>query len=41
MTQRGFVLVPLLEIAPALCLPNGTALADSLTPLDTSDIRRF
>lgn len=30
LTERAFVLVPLLEIAPDLCLPNGTPLAPKL-----------
>jgi 2-amino-4-hydroxy-6-hydroxymethyldihydropteridine diphosphokinase len=30
VTSRRFVLVPLLELDPALALPDGTALADAL-----------
>ncbi|ADP09940.1 7, 8-dihydro-6-hydroxymethylpterin-pyrophosphokinase [Erwinia sp. Ejp617] len=39
MHNRAFMLVPLLEIAPALCLPNGRQLADILATLDSSAIR--
>ena len=38
MHNRAFMLVPLLEIAPNLCLPNGTRIADLLAPLDRSAI---
>ena len=34
MTERAFVLVPLLEIAPALVLPDGRNLAEILEKLD-------
>jgi 2-amino-4-hydroxy-6-hydroxymethyldihydropteridine diphosphokinase len=33
ITERRFVLVPLLELDPELTLPDGTALADALTAL--------
>jgi 2-amino-4-hydroxy-6-hydroxymethyldihydropteridine diphosphokinase len=33
VTSRRFVLAPLLELNPALTLPNGTRLADALTAL--------
>lgn len=39
MHNRAFMLLPLLEIAPALCLPDGTRIADLLAPLDSSEIR--
>lgn len=39
MHNRAFMLLPLLEIAPALCLPDGTRIADLLAPLDYSTIR--
>ncbi|MFK8258708.1 2-amino-4-hydroxy-6-hydroxymethyldihydropteridine diphosphokinase [Erwinia sp. AnSW2-5] len=41
MHNRAFMLLPLLEIAPELCLPDGTRLADILTTLDSSDIRHW
>ena len=34
VTSRRFVLVPLLELDPALALPDGTRLADALAALD-------
>ncbi|UDQ79506.1 2-amino-4-hydroxy-6-hydroxymethyldihydropteridine diphosphokinase [Erwinia rhapontici] len=39
--NRAFMLLPLLEIAPELCLPDGTRLADILATLDSSSIRRW
>ncbi|MFG1173681.1 2-amino-4-hydroxy-6-hydroxymethyldihydropteridine diphosphokinase [Erwiniaceae bacterium CAU 1747] len=39
MHNRAFMLLPLLEIAPALCLPDGTRIADLLASLDISTIR--
>lgn len=39
MHNRAFMLVPLLEIAPALRLPNGQPLAGILATLDRSAIR--
>ncbi len=39
MHNRAFMLVPLLEIAPAITLPNGTPVASLLAPLDCSQIR--
>jgi len=39
MHNRAFMLVPLLEIAPELTLPNGTRIADLLEPLDSRVIR--
>ncbi|CCG88200.1 2-amino-4-hydroxy-6-hydroxymethyldihydropteridine diphosphokinase [Erwinia piriflorinigrans] len=39
MHNRAFMLKPLLEIAPALCLPDGRRLADILATLDSSAIR--
>lgn len=41
MHNRAFMLLPLLEIAPDLRLPDGTRLADLLAPLDSSTIRRW
>ncbi|MBD8162379.1 2-amino-4-hydroxy-6-hydroxymethyldihydropteridine diphosphokinase [Erwinia persicina] len=41
MLNRAFMLLPLLEIAPALCLPDGTRLADILARLDTRAISRW
>lgn len=39
MHNRAFMLLPLREIAPDLCLPDGTRIADLLAPLDSSVIR--
>lgn len=39
--NRAFMLLPLLEIAPELCLPDGTRLAEILATLDSSSIRRW
>ncbi|MCB8915530.1 MAG: 2-amino-4-hydroxy-6-hydroxymethyldihydropteridine diphosphokinase [Thermoleophilales bacterium] len=47
-TSRRFVLAPLLELDPDLCLPDGTRLADAMAALETDlegadegqDIRR-
>ena len=39
MHNRAFMLLPLREIAPDLCLPEGTRIADLLAPLDSSAIR--
>jgi len=33
MTERAFVLVPLVELTPDLCLPNGTRIKDCLQNL--------
>lgn len=41
MHNRAFMLLPLLEIAPGLCLPDGTKLADVLAHLDTRAISRW
>lgn len=41
MHNRAFMLLPLLEIAPELCLPDGTRLADILTTLDSSLISHW
>lgn len=38
MTERAFVLVPLLEIAPQLRLPDGEALQKKLALVDASDV---
>ena len=41
ITERRFVLVPLLELDPALTLPDGPALADALGGLgEGQDVRR-
>jgi len=39
MHNRAFMLVPLLEIAPLIALPNGQPLSDVLAQLDRSAIR--
>ena len=39
MHNRAFMLVPLLEIAPLIALPNGQDLSDVLAQLDRSAIR--
>ncbi|MEJ5063035.1 MULTISPECIES: 2-amino-4-hydroxy-6-hydroxymethyldihydropteridine diphosphokinase [Erwinia] len=39
--NRAFMLLPLLEIAPELCLPDGTRLAEILATLDSSSIRHW
>lgn len=39
MHNRAFMLMPLLEIAPSLCLPDGRRLADIFATLDSSAIR--
>lgn len=39
MHNRAFMLLPLLEIAPEICLPDGTRLADILAALDSRCIR--
>ncbi|MGT2935655.1 2-amino-4-hydroxy-6-hydroxymethyldihydropteridine diphosphokinase [Streptococcus castoreus] len=42
MTERSFVLIPLLELQENLCLPtNQKPLADYLAALDQSDIKPF
>lgn len=38
MHRRAFMLLPLNEIAPDCCLPDGRAIADLLAPLDSSEI---
>jgi 7,8-dihydro-6-hydroxymethylpterin-pyrophosphokinase len=42
VTSRRFVLVPLLELDPALVLPDGTSLADALAALrgEGQEVRR-
>jgi 2-amino-4-hydroxy-6-hydroxymethyldihydropteridine diphosphokinase len=40
MTRRGFVLVPLVELAPDLRLPDGQRIDELLASLDTSDLRK-
>ncbi|WP_437610226.1 2-amino-4-hydroxy-6-hydroxymethyldihydropteridine diphosphokinase [Erwinia sp. V71] len=39
MKNRAFMLLPLAEIAPALCFPDGSRVADSLALLDSSTIK--
>ncbi|EGT5208211.1 TPA: 2-amino-4-hydroxy-6-hydroxymethyldihydropteridine diphosphokinase [Cronobacter sakazakii] len=41
MKNRAFMLLPLSEIAPALCFPDGERLADVLERLDCSAIRHW
>lgn len=41
MHNRAFMLLPLLEISPELCLPDSTRLADILATLDSSGIRHW
>jgi 2-amino-4-hydroxy-6-hydroxymethyldihydropteridine diphosphokinase len=41
MTQRAFVLVPLLEISPHLCLPDGSALSIYLPAVSDQGITRM
>ncbi|MGV3345551.1 2-amino-4-hydroxy-6-hydroxymethyldihydropteridine diphosphokinase [Enterobacteriaceae bacterium LUAb1] len=41
MLNRAFMLVPLLAIAPGICLPDGRLLADLLDRLDCSMIQRW
>jgi len=40
LARRRFVLVPLLELDPALELPDGTSLADALAALEGQAVRR-
>ncbi len=41
MTKRGFVLVPLVEVAPDARLPNGQILVGALHSVDVSGVRAF
>lgn len=41
ITKRRFVLVPLLELAPELTLPEGTVLRDALRALRGQRVERF
>ncbi|HGD0818017.1 TPA: 2-amino-4-hydroxy-6-hydroxymethyldihydropteridine diphosphokinase [Streptococcus agalactiae] len=41
MTKRAFVLVPLLEIAPQLSLPNGSKLENYLEKLNLGEVHYF
>lgn len=41
VTSRRFVLVPLLELEPALALPDGTALARALAQLEGQRVDRL
>ena len=38
MKQREFVIYPLYEIAPELCLPDGTKLSDLITQIDRNGL---
>jgi len=40
MTQRGFVLRPLADLAAGLTLPDGSLVGELLTTVDQSDLRR-
>jgi 2-amino-4-hydroxy-6-hydroxymethyldihydropteridine diphosphokinase len=40
LARRRFVLAPLLELDPALALPDGTPLAGALDALEGQDVRR-
>lgn len=37
LAQRRFVLLPLLEIDPAICWPDGTPIADALAAIDPEE----
>lgn len=39
--ERAFVLVPLHELAPELCVPSGARIRDLLAPLTTDDVQRI
>lgn len=39
MKRRGFVLVPLLDIAPDLVLPDGSSISDLVRQLDPDDLK--
>jgi 2-amino-4-hydroxy-6-hydroxymethyldihydropteridine diphosphokinase len=41
MRQRGFVLVPLSQLAPELILPTGEAVKDLLAVCDTTGVRPY
>lgn len=41
MLNRAFMLLPLCEIAPDACLPDGRLLKTILDTLDSSTIRRW
>lgn len=41
LRERGFVLVPLFEIAPELVLPDGTRLRDLLVAVEGQEVRRL
>ena len=41
MTHRAFVLIPLLEIAPSLCLPEGTPLEMFLHTVQHQKVRKY
>lgn len=38
MQNRAFMLLPLLEIAPDICFPDGRSVAEELAHLDTHDL---
>ena len=39
LTQRNFVILPLLEIAPQLCLPNGMKLSEVALGLSSENLQ--
>ena len=41
MTQRGFVLRPLADLAAGLTLPDGSLVGELLTTVDQNDLRRI
>ncbi len=41
VTQRRFVLAPLLELEPALALPDGTSLQAALASLEGQSVERI
>ncbi|MFD1261928.1 2-amino-4-hydroxy-6-hydroxymethyldihydropteridine diphosphokinase [Entomomonas asaccharolytica] len=41
MALRSFVLIPLLEIAPAICLPDGRAVTDLLADCPSQNLQRL
>ena len=38
MLERGFVIRPLLDLAPEMLLHNGKTVAEHVSQLDTSDL---
>ncbi|MGI6143422.1 MAG: 2-amino-4-hydroxy-6-hydroxymethyldihydropteridine diphosphokinase [bacterium] len=41
LAERAFVLIPLLELAPSLSLPNGRKIADLVKTVDSSGVKRI